>query len=195
MACAWWAIIPCMKRTSASVKIAPSGMWTGGRPMSFADIPGIPGMGFWARAGAPGRQKATASNAAAVARHASGFIEVRSPAIEKATSIVTECGVLDERPLEPPPASLQLDQRIQVLGAHSREFVRADVPLRPQTRELARQRRAAPRIERGIGACRRTVAFTKQLDHAAGRHRIREIDRARRHRDGADAARVRLEAC
>src|SRR5215475_6197488 len=29
MACAWWAIMPCMKRTSASVKMAPLGMVTG----------------------------------------------------------------------------------------------------------------------------------------------------------------------
>jgi hypothetical protein len=33
-ACAWCAIIPCMKRTSASVNSAPAGIATGAPPAS-----------------------------------------------------------------------------------------------------------------------------------------------------------------
>ena len=36
MACAWWAIIPCMKRTSASVKTAPAGILTGAIDIAWA---------------------------------------------------------------------------------------------------------------------------------------------------------------
>ena len=39
MACAWCAIIPCMKRTSASVKSAPGGIATGGSPAPCASWP------------------------------------------------------------------------------------------------------------------------------------------------------------